>query len=85
MGSGAKKTKRLHWFNFGLHFGLESLHEGLQGTHYRFALVCMAGKDGRIWEGSRLRAVFCGLAINYFIQKVAYSGYLCIFAENLGL
>ena len=23
-----RKTKRLHWFNFGLHLGAEGLHEG---------------------------------------------------------
>lgn len=30
-GSAAKKTKRLHWFNFGLLFGSTSLHGGYIG------------------------------------------------------
>ncbi len=33
-------------------------------------------------EASALRRFFCGLSQNYFIQKVANSGYLCIFVEN---
>lgn len=31
-GEWRKKTKRLHWFNFGLIFGLKGLHGGYIGV-----------------------------------------------------
>ena len=40
------KTKRLHWFNFGLHLRGGSLHGGLRGEWNRFALVYIAVDGG---------------------------------------
>lgn len=48
----AEKTKRLHWFNFGLHEGRESLHESY--SRFAFAVerfTCSSDMVGRAPSG----------------------------------
>ena len=76
-----KKTKRLHWFNFGLHSGLISLHEGLHGAHHRLALVCMAGRVGRIGGESASRRFFVGCRKIIYFKRLQIA-VICVYLRK---
>lgn len=78
----AKKTKRLHWLNFGLHFGDRRFTLGRHEPYIRQWWVYVTGSGGGMLDCIGFAPIFYVFNQYNNIKKVSNSCYLCIFAEN---
>lgn len=82
-GRRAKKTKRLHCFNFSLIIGSAGSHQGyMEGSVADGWFTQSVAAVGRWLRIGFAPIFFVPVLIIFIIKKVSNSGYLCNFVEK---